>query len=291
MRGELEQRDGHKKESFYKGLTPKCSKDFGSTLEAVGKVFTPSQTTQTPTISQKKTSTGMAVTLKTNTSGADIYYTLDGKEPSSSFSRSYHYTGTFKMTKNATIKVRAVRDGRWDSDVSSAYVEGKMYTVKFNTTGGSKISPKLVWPGKTVAKPAKNPTRKGYLFAGWYKSKSGKTKWSFNTKISKNTTIYAKWTKVKVSKTAVSKLRNLSGKKLSVTIKTVKGVKGYQIRYSTNSKMKSAKMRQGKSSKMTVSKLQKGKKYYVQVRAYKSDSTGNKVYGSWSKTKSITIKK
>ena len=71
----------------------------------------------------------------------------------------------------------------------------------------------------------------------------------------------------------------------------VKGVKGYQIRYSTNSKMKSAKMRQGKSSKMTVSKLQKGKKYYVQVRAYKSDSTGNKVYGSWSKTKSITIKK
>ena len=291
LRGELEQRDGHKKESFYKGLTPKCSKDFGSTLEAVGKVFTPSQTTQTPTISQKKTSTGMAVTLKTNTSGADIYYTLDGKEPSSSFSRSYHYTGTFKMTKNATIKVRAVRDGRWDSDVSSAYIEGKMYTVKFNTTGGSKISSKLVWPGKTVAKPAKNPTRKGYLFAGWYKSKSGKTKWSFNTKISKNTTVYAKWTKVKVSKTAVSKLKNLSGRKLSVTIKTVKGVKGYQIRYSTNSKMKSAKMRQGKSSKITVSKLQKGKKYYVQVRAYKSDSTGNKVYGSWSKTKSITIKK
>lgn len=195
------------------------------------------------------------------------------------------------MTKNATIKVRAVRDGRWDSDVSSAYIEGKMYTVKFNTTGGSKISSKLVWPGKTVAKPAKNPTRKGYLFAGWYKSKSGKTKWSFNTKISKNTTVYAKWTKVKVSKTAVSKLRNLSGKKLSVTVKKQKDVKGYQIRYSTNSKMKSAKMRQGKSSKMTVSKLQKGKKYYVQVRAYKSDSTGNKVYGRWSKIKSITIKK
>ena len=96
---------------------------------------------------------------------------------------------------------------------------------------------------------------------------------------------------MKVSKTAVSKLRNLSGKKLSVTVKKQKDVKGYQIRYSTNSKMKSAKMRQGKSSKMTVSKLQKGKKYYVQVRAYKSDSTGNKVYGRWSKIKSITIKK
>ncbi len=291
LRGELEQSDGHKKESFYKGLTPKCSKDFGSTLERVGKVYTPSQTTQTPTISQKKTSTGMAVTLKTNTSGADIYYTLDGKEPSSSFTRSYHYTGPFKLTKKVTLKVRAVSDGKWDSKVSSASVKGKMYTVKFNTAGGSKISSKQVWPGEAVSKPAKNPTRKGYLFAGWYKGKGGKTKWIFNNKITKNTTIYAKWIKVKVAKPSISKIKNLSGKKMSVSIKKLKDVKGYQIRYSTNSKMKSAKKAQAKTPKVTASRLQKGKKYYVQVRAYKFDSAKNRVYGNWSKTKSITIKK
>lgn len=291
LTGELEQRDGHKKESFYKGLTPKCSKDFGSTFEAVGKVYTPSQTTQTPTISQKKTSTGMAVTLATKTSGADIYYTLDGKEPSSSFTKSYHYTGTFKLTKNATVKAVAVRDGKWDSKVSSASVKGKMYTVKFNTAGGSKIASKLVWLGKAVSKPAKNPTRKGYLFVGWYKGKGGKTKWSFNNKITKNTTIYAKWKKVKVAKPAVSKIKNLSGKKMSVSIKKLKDVKGYQIRYSTSSKMQSAKKAQAKTPKVTVSKLQKGKKYYVQARAYKFDSTKKRVYGNWSKTKTITIKK
>lgn len=291
LRGELEQRDGHKKESFYKGLTPKCSKDFGSTVNAVGKVYTPSQTTQTPTISQKKTSSGMAVTLATKTSGADIYYTLDGKEPSSSYARSYHYTGTFKLTKNATVKAVAVCNGKWDSKVSSAKVNGKMYTIKFNTTGGSKIASKLVWPGKAVSKPAKNPKRKGYLFAGWYKGKSGKAKWSFNTKITKNTTIYAKWTKVKVAKSTVRKLKNLSGKKLSITVKKLKDVKGYQIRYSSNSKMKSAKKVQVTTPKVTVSKLQKGKKYYVQVRAYKHDSAKKRVYGNWSKIKSITIRK
>lgn len=291
LRGELEQRDSHKKQSFYKGLTPKCSKDFGSTRDAVGKVFTPSKTTQTPTISQKKTSTGMAVTLKTNTSGADIYYTLDGKEPSSSYTRSYLYTGKIKLTKNATIKAVAVCNGRWDSKVSSASIQGKMYTVKFNTTGGSKISSKQVWPGEAVSKPAKNPTRKGYLFAGWYKGKGGKTKWIFNNKITKNTTIYAKWTKVKVAKPSISKINNLSGKKMSVSIKKLKDVKGYQIRYSTNSKMKSAKKAQAKTPKVTASRLQKGKKYYVQVRAYKFDSAKNRVYGNWSKTKSITIKK
>ena len=77
-------------------------------------------------------------------------------------------------------------------------------------------------------------------------------------------------------------------KKLYVTCKAMSGVDGYKIRYSTNKSMKNADTESGK--KLTVVGLKKGKKYYVQVCAYKKDSSGKKVYGAWSDTVSVTIK-
>lgn len=139
----------------------------------------------------------------------------------------------------------------------------------------------------------KDPTRKGYIFKGWYSDSKFKKK---VTKITAGSTgsqkLYAKWTKVTApKKTKISKLQNKSGKKLAVTIKKVSGVKGYQVRYSTKSSMKSAKTVTAAKTSVTISKLKKGKTYYVQARAYKKDSTGAKVPGSWSATKQITIKK
>ena len=40
-----------------------------------------------------------------------------------------------------------------------------------------------------------------------------------------------------------------------------------------------------------VSGLTKGKTYYVKVRAYKTDSTGQAVYGKYSAVKKVKIKK
>lgn len=142
---------------------------------------------------------------------------------------------------------------------------------------------------KTIS--LKNPTRKGYLFKGWYSDSKFQKK---VTKIAAGSTgnqkLYAKWAKVAVpKKTSVSKLQNKRGKKMVVTIKKVSGAAGYQIRYSTKSNMKSAKTVTAASATATISKLTKGKKYYVQVRAYKKDSTGAKVTGSWSAKKTITI--
>lgn len=192
--GSMDQGKAHKKESFYKGLTPKCTKNFGSTLTKVGKPYRPTKRTATPTVKCKKTSSGITVTLKTSTSGATIYYTLDGKTPSSSFTRSYRYTKSFKIKSNKTLKAIAVCNGRWDSKVKSTKVNGKKYKVTFNSKGGNKISSKTVWSGATIKKPA-TPKRKGYRFVAWYKDKNCKKKWSFKTKITKNMTLYAKWKK------------------------------------------------------------------------------------------------
>lgn len=96
--------------------------------------------------------------------------------------------------------------------------------------------------------------------------------------------------KVKVAKAKTPKLANLKGGKLKITYAATSGAKGYQIQYATNSKFKKAKSKTLKKKNYTV-KLKKGKKYYVRVRAYKLDASKQKVYGSWSKVKSIKIKK
>jgi endo-1,4-beta-xylanase len=44
------------------------------------------------------------------------------------------------------------------------------------------------------------------------------------------------------------------------------------------------------SNKKTLTQLQEGKNYYIKVRAYKTDSTGKKIYGAYSKVKKMVVK-
>ena len=68
------------------------------------------------------------------------------------------------------------------------------YTVTFNSNGGSAVASQTIKDGENVKRP-KNPTRSGYTFKGWYTSLNGSKTFNFSTKITKNTTIYAQWTK------------------------------------------------------------------------------------------------
>ena len=189
-----------------------------------------------------------------------------------------------------TVKAVAVQDGMWDSAVVSADVKGQMYTVKFDTKGGKKISSQKVWPQGLAKKPG-NPKRAKYTFEGWYKDSKCKNKWNFKQKIEKNTTIYAKWKKVRVADTSIRKLNNTSAGKMTVAFKKVNKAKGYQIRYSTRSNMTAARKKEIKTTSKVLGGLRKDVTYYVQVRAYQKDSAGKKVYGNWSRTKSVTIRK
>ena len=69
-------------------------------------------------------------------------------------------------------------------------------TVTFETNGGSKVDSQKVANGTAVTKPTA-PTRKGYVFTGWY-TKDADGKWAaepfdFNTLIMDNMTLYARW--------------------------------------------------------------------------------------------------
>ena len=70
----------------------------------------------------------------------------------------------------------------------------------------------------------------------------------------------------------------------------VKNAYGYQICYSTKKNMRGAKKKVTKKLSKTLTGLKSKKKYYVKVRAFKKDSTGNRVYGKWSAVKAVKIK-
>lgn len=70
--------------------------------------------------------------------------------------------------------------------------EIKKYTVTFKS-GGEEISSVIVEKGKLVEEPD-NPVKEDYDFSGWYADTEYKTEFDFeNTKIVKNTIIYAKF--------------------------------------------------------------------------------------------------
>ena len=86
------------------------------------------------------------------------------------------------------------------------------------------------------------------------------------------------------------KAKNVKGKKIKLSWKKIKGVKGYQVRYAlSKGKLKKAKIKACKKNSYVIKKL-KNKKYFVQVRAYKIVGK-KKYYGAWSKVKSVKVKK
>lgn len=174
--------------------------------------------------------------------------------------------------------------------------EQGVYRITYVLKGGKIVgSPVNEYDGSyTVRIP--NAQRKGYLFAGWYTESSYKNKVTVITRGSKgNKTLYAKWTKVsRPAKPVISTVKNTKSKKMKVTLKKkVSGAKGYEMVYATNKKFTANKKTvRFTSVSKTVKKLKKGKTYYVKVRAYKLDSTGSRVYGSYcSKIISVKIKK
>ena len=168
----------------------------------------------------------------------------------------------------------------------------KLYKITYKLNGGKQNSKNKKTFYKQTVK-LYSPTRKGYTFGGWYKDKKFKTKvTSISKNTAKNVTLYAKWIKVTKCKAPANvKLRNSKAKTMTVSYKAVSGAKGYEISYATNSKFKSAKKVRTAAKSKSISKLKKGKTYYVRVRAYKVDSTGAKIYGSYSKAAKVKIKK
>lgn len=226
-----------------------------------------------------------------------VYYTVTFKDGSEVLSvQSVEQGKSAKVPKvNSKTGYTLSWDKKFDNITSDVTVntvwKANKYTVKFNKNGGtvSKTSKTVTYASKYGTLPTAE--RKGYVFSGWYTAKTGGKKVTSSTKVStaKTHTLYARWTKVKVGKVSFKSLK-AAKKQMTVAFKKVTGAKGYEIVYATNSKFKSAKKLTTKSTKATIKKLKSKSTIYVKIRAYKTDSTGNKVYGSYSSVKKVKIK-
>ncbi len=111
--------------------------------------------------------------------------------------REMDETGTFKETAvftpangnyaplQTTVSVTVYR--------SSSGSTAARYTVTFDAQGGSSVSSKTVERNGAVSEPAK-PTREGYVFGGWFTDKGCTQAYDFDSRVTKNITLYAKWT-------------------------------------------------------------------------------------------------
>ena len=68
-----------------------------------------------------------------------------------------------------------------------------MYTVTFNSQGGSEIAAQQVAYGSHATQPATPPTRAGYTFVGWTTDADGTTPYGFGMPVTGDITLYAKW--------------------------------------------------------------------------------------------------
>lgn len=92
--------------------------------------------------------------------------------------------GDYTFTYNLTTKLLTV-----------TYPAIVAYTVTFNANGhGTAPSAQTVNSGDKAAKPT-DPTASGYTFGGWYtNAECTGTAYDFNTAVTSNLTLYAKWT-------------------------------------------------------------------------------------------------
>ncbi|MEA4954835.1 MAG: InlB B-repeat-containing protein [Pseudoflavonifractor sp.] len=72
------------------------------------------------------------------------------------------------------------------------YYNDNTRSVTFDTKGGSTVPTQDIEIGTTVTEPAP-PTQAGYEFSGWYADEACTIFYDFNTPVSNDITIYAKW--------------------------------------------------------------------------------------------------
>jgi len=100
-----------------------------------------------------------------------------------------------KTLKTGEKKITATFDDGADPlEFSFEVVTATTHKVTFNMNGhGTAPTAQTIADGQKATKPT-NPTATGYTFGGWYTDQACTTAFDFSTAITKDITLYAKWT-------------------------------------------------------------------------------------------------
>ena len=162
------------------------------------KKFTISQPLAAPTgLTWSTTTPGQATwSAVASASGYTVQLYKDGSAQGDPVTAS----GTsqdFQITQagSYTFTVTATGSGAY-SDSSESSQSTALYTVSFDTNGGTGTIPMQLVPNSgTATEPTTAPTKTGHRFDGWYSDSGLNTAWNFGSDtVTAATTLYAKWT-------------------------------------------------------------------------------------------------
>lgn len=112
--------------------------------------------------------------------------------------RSPHTMGEWKVTLEATKNKPGSKERECSvcgyKEIQVIPSTAKDFIIKFDSNGGSLVENQTVLNGEKAIKP-KKPSKKGYVFEGWYVDASGTKAWDFRDLIYESRTLYAKWKK------------------------------------------------------------------------------------------------
>lgn len=165
-------------------------------------------------------------------------------------------------------------------------------TIFYDPNGGEMITKyKSYVMGEEVGKLASDARRAGYKFAGWYDDKKEGKRYYSTTIGEGNVTLYAHWTKVTVGKPTSLSLTARYRKCVTVSWKAPKsGATAYQVEISTSRNMTNGAIYPASKLSRVFTGLTSGRTYYFRVRGWKLDSTGKRVYSSWTAVKGVRVR-
>lgn len=148
-------------------------------------------------------------------------------------------------------------------------------------TFDSGVEKQLVVSGGTATKPA-DLEKDGYTFGGWY---NGGSEWDFETKVTQNITLTAKWTLNTPTVTLVASMTEATyGETITLTAQVDHKISGLQYEYAW---YKGETLLSGETGKiLTLSDVADSGSYSVQVTI---TDQGGQVVTQTSGTKNITI--
>lgn len=116
-------------------------------------------------------------------SASEVFDISDSMQKFAGWNTTRDGTGTWYSSTDAVSEGYHTLYAQWVPNI---------YTVTFDTNGGSIIASTSASYGTKITPPA-NPTRDGYTFAGWFANTELTIIYDFTTMVAKDITLYAKW--------------------------------------------------------------------------------------------------
>ena len=167
------------------------------------------------------------------------------------------------------------------------------YTISYVLNGGTNnySNPTSYSSGDYIV--LKNPKKAGYKFLGWYKNGHQEPYISIFDK--EDIVFTAKWEKIEIENVYYyAWAYNKKPKTIVIKVSGTTDFDDFQIKIIKGTKNKSGSLKTISSEKnktLKFTKLKKGVKYSVWIRARIKDSTGTYIYGKWSRSATVKVKK